>query len=1107
MRKYIFYFLSLIIIISSLGMTLDLRASTQSITGPVTLQDFQITSRDSGWIILGNNLFWTSTGGKTWENISPALDQTLRSVEFLDATTGFAITSKINSDQTIGYQLYYTNNQGVTWTSRKIISYPLTSPDAFVSSINISFLNPNQGWLVFQRLTSSNFSIGTLFRTSDGGNSWQNLPLPVAGELEFIDTQNGYLVGGTQNQVLYRTADSGNTWERYDSSQNVMSNATLPNFIAHELGEFISFQKRNNGTVLNVLGTTDSGLKWENKTEVVISENEWIYAPVSSIPGEIKIITPNQVITYWQTSEMFEVEDRTTRDNISKFDMIDNNYGWAVSYQMDCVESGDTQSCTPSQNFLKTQNGGISWSMVETPIMLTVFEPDQSSQSITPSQVLSLSRTDWHTGQGFDQCEIFPLSDLQKWKTNSPYSVVNLYIGGKARACDNVNLSPEFISALSIQGWKFIPTWVGPQAACTTFSVTMSPNSSTAYGQGKDQAIDAARTARKYGLSFSDTDESGTVIYYDLEAFNINDTQCLNAAKAFINGWVEELHSRGIMAGLYGSVCGSGLNEYYGLDNVPDVIWPAFWISSTYVSSTTVNNLPCVSNSMWGNHQRILQYTGPHIENWGGTTMNIDLNVIDGIVADISGKVGVPTSTLSNTSFEDGALAPWEIEQTDTDCNWQVVNSPTNSRTGDNFLSINKTGIQTSCLGASQSLSFTPVVGETYRFAVWARSSSPLTYRSLRLQITGTGITTESTSQKFSGIGEDWMCLEVAHTIAQNNLSGIKVLLQPEDSDGVDLYLDDAHLSLNTGPICAQMMPPSGVVATDGAASDAVNIQWDEVPAATYYKVYRSFDLVSQKAQIGTVFDTQYTDQDGYYYDAFYYWIKACNANSCSIFSPAERGEFASPFLDFFVDFESGNLSKWIGQQNLTKFDVCNTNPITGQYSLCINSNIQTSAFLVHKLPVETNSIHTSFTIDPNTANIGSREYVILEANDTAIDKIAFQLKLSLAASGYRIKLEGQDNSGLTHSTKWFSIPDSPATIEVYWNSTIGQFRSGDTFSGFSLLINGNLKGNLIGILNNQIKIDQLNFGAQVTDSNLGTSGEFYLDDFSLAGPAFLQQK
>ena len=130
---------------------------------------------------------------------------------------------------------------------------------------------------------------------------------------------------------------------------------------------------------------------------------------------------------------------------------------------------------------------------------------------------------------------------------------------------------------------------------------------------------------------------------------------------------------------------------------------------------------------------------------------------------------------------------------------------------------------------------------------------------------------------------------------------------------------------------------------------------------------------------------------------------------------------------------------------------------------------------------------------------------MVLKARDTTFNKTAFQVILSSTDTAYRVKVEGQDNSGNTYATKWFRIGDSPSTIEVRWNSTIGQFRSGGTFSGFSILINGTLKENIIGILNNQIKIDEVDFGAQVASPNLGTSGEFYLDDFSLQGPSYLR--
>ena len=41
---------------------------------------------------------------------------------------------------------------------------------------------------------------------------------------------------------------------------------------------------------------------------------------------------------------------------------------------------------------------------------------------------------------------------------------------------------------------------------------------------------------------------------------------------------------------------------------------------------------PYVSDSLWANHQRVHQYKGGHKETWGGVTINIDSNYVDGPV-------------------------------------------------------------------------------------------------------------------------------------------------------------------------------------------------------------------------------------------------------------------------------------------------------------------------------------------------------------------------------------------------------------------------------------------------------------------------------------------
>ena len=247
------------------------------------------------------------------------------------------------------------------------------------------------------------------------------------------------------------------------------------------------------------------------------------------------------------------------------------------------------------------------------------------------------SQTEIFVGQGFDKCEIPTLSQMQNWITNSPYGAVNLYIGGSCRSCSNSALTASYVSQLSQQGWKFIPTWVGPQSACWGGSCgsRISNDPATAYNQGISEANAAINVAIDLGLASADG--SGTIIYYDLEVYDTTNTACRNAAKSFISGWTAQLHARGSEAGVYGSSCGSEISDFATISNIPDAVWAAHWLTPyQYRPDATVWDVACLSNSLWANHQRIRQYAGGHDETWGGITLNIDCNVIDGIVASVA---------------------------------------------------------------------------------------------------------------------------------------------------------------------------------------------------------------------------------------------------------------------------------------------------------------------------------------------------------------------------------------------------------------------------------------------------------------------------------------
>ncbi len=227
---------------------------------------------------------------------------------------------------------------------------------------------------------------------------------------------------------------------------------------------------------------------------------------------------------------------------------------------------------------------------------------------------------------GFDTCEVPSLQQMSTWRTASPYRVIGIYIGGAMRACANTPLnSTAWVEGARAQGWRFIPTYVGLQAPCTDFRSRIDPGSANA--QGGQAAEDAANRALVAGL------HQGAPLYLDMEAYNSADSGCVAAVQSFVTGWVNGLHQRGFAAGLYSSLL-SGIQDHVkGVQNgqVPvDALWIAAWNDTPNIYGFPQSALP---DSMWSQHQRIHQYVGGHNENWGGVTINIDTNVVDGPVA------------------------------------------------------------------------------------------------------------------------------------------------------------------------------------------------------------------------------------------------------------------------------------------------------------------------------------------------------------------------------------------------------------------------------------------------------------------------------------------
>ncbi|MFU8771570.1 MAG: glycoside hydrolase domain-containing protein, partial [Anaerolineales bacterium] len=251
---------------------------------------------------------------------------------------------------------------------------------------------------------------------------------------------------------------------------------------------------------------------------------------------------------------------------------------------------------------------------------------DQTTMHSSTFVVIDPSSLVFQDGQAFDKCNIASVSQMQTWWDLSPYIGTNLYIGGISRYCANAQLDASWIYQVSQQGWSFIPTWVGPQVPCSEYEYKMSGDPDVAYQQGRQEA--EAANAALLELGFL----GERIVYYDIEAYS-GTSECRNAVNWFLKGWTERLNELGSQSGAYGATCRSYVSDWAEVIPPPEYVWLAYWVRKDgefkYDPDASVWNLPCLSNELWADQQRIRQYAGDHDEIYGGVMFNIDSNVVE----------------------------------------------------------------------------------------------------------------------------------------------------------------------------------------------------------------------------------------------------------------------------------------------------------------------------------------------------------------------------------------------------------------------------------------------------------------------------------------------
>lgn len=198
---------------------------------PVQLQ---LLGSDEGWAVDTEGRVLRKVGdSREWQDVSPPFqitEPTNQVVFFLDRETAWATNTQTesNDDPTTFHDFWRTVDGGAEW--EQIASLEQAFPHR---PVQLFFVDNNHGWFLIQEYPGMHHVYTYLFRTEDGGHSWElisdpqdyineNRGLPGSYSLPygrkiitFLDPQRGF----ASNGELFATVDGGQNWKQVDLPQ------------------------------------------------------------------------------------------------------------------------------------------------------------------------------------------------------------------------------------------------------------------------------------------------------------------------------------------------------------------------------------------------------------------------------------------------------------------------------------------------------------------------------------------------------------------------------------------------------------------------------------------------------------------------------------------------------------------------------------------------------------------------------------------------------------------------------------------------------------------------------------------------------------------------
>jgi photosystem II stability/assembly factor-like uncharacterized protein len=298
------------------------------------------------WAVGAGLILETTDGGKSWVNHvggldldkhRPSADPLLYSVDFPDPLNGWLSGGNSWHSPGGGGLILHSADGGENWEVQLKTNWWQILPTARLSSI--TFRGNRQGLAVGSR--------GTIFHTSDSGNTWTDQSSgtkEILSSVAFCDAQSGWAVGS--RWTILHTSDGGQSW-RPQTIQTDQLPKTMPDKSFPWLTDVNALNCHQGwiaGGYGTILHTEDGGLTW-------------LFQPSGTTErlNAVQFISPHQgwavgdrgvILKTINGGQDWITQSSGTREDLRDLSFVDENHGWVGgSYGL----------------ILHTADGGITW--------------------------------------------------------------------------------------------------------------------------------------------------------------------------------------------------------------------------------------------------------------------------------------------------------------------------------------------------------------------------------------------------------------------------------------------------------------------------------------------------------------------------------------------------------------------------------------------------------------------------------------------------------------------------------------------------------------------------------------------------------------------------